>query len=301
VKSQRERRMGGEAGNRCSRCSIPALLAFSLSLVASAQTIVPLKGTSLDADVIGNLYILDGERCTLTVVDTNYVVRAEVGGPGGRPGEFDHPDGIWARNGLDIYVADYGNHRIQRFDRTLAFVSSFSTRDDDGSLIRFGYPRDVALSRLGDLFIVDGENQRIVRTGGATGTDGSFGGFDAGSGKLNQPSRIAVGPSDGIYVVDGSRIIVFDAFGNFLTSLYEDMWKAPVAIYGDGGQVIVADDTTLFWFGKEHQLLGKVRPLGEAQSIGGVRDITYSNGKLFLLGKSGLAILADPFSRARND
>jgi hypothetical protein len=271
-------------------------LLFALSVTGAAQTIIPVKGTRLDADVFGNLYVIDGERCTLSMLDTGFVVRMEVGGPGWRPGEFDRPEGIWARNGLDLYVADYGNHRIQRFDRALAFVSSLSGRDEG----TFGYPMDVALSRLGELFVVDGENQRIVKLGTSV-PGGVFGGFDAGSGKLHAPSRIAIGPSDRLYVLDGARIVVYDVFGNFLEELYEGMWKAPVAIYGDADRLIVGDGGSLFWFGPDNRPLGELRLSEETGAIGELRAIAHHGRKLFLLGGHGLAVLADPFAAPGGD
>jgi DNA-binding beta-propeller fold protein YncE len=276
--------------------AIAAILLMALPATGAAQTIIPVKGTRLDADLFGNLYVIDGERCTLSLLDTGFVVRTEVGGPGWRPGEFDRPEGIWARNGLDLYVADYGNHRIQRFDRTLAFVSSLSGRDDAS----FGYPMDVALSRLGELFVVDGENQRIVKMGTSV-PERVFGGFDAGVGKLHAPSRIAIGPSDRVYVLDGARVMVYDVFGNFLVSLYEGMWKAPGALYGDAERLIVGDSGTLYWFGPENQLLGEQALSGEVEAIGEVRAIAHHGRKLFLLGAGGLAVLADPRAGAGRD
>jgi hypothetical protein len=268
---------------------------------AGQAVIVPMEGTNLDVDLYGTVYILDAQSATLRILNTDLHPTTVIGGPGWEEGRFDHPAAVWARNGLDIFVADYGNHRIQRFDRQLAFVSSLSTRESEDSEERFGYPKDVALSRLGDLFVVDGENQRIVKIDGMSKVEQIFGGFDAGSGKLNQPSRIAIGPSDRVYVLDGSRIMVYDVFGNFLISLYEHMWKAPAALYADAERVIVADDAKLFWVGPDHELLGQLQLGGEAGSIGNVRGIAHHKRKLFLLGENGLAVLVDPFTQVEND
>jgi hypothetical protein len=275
-------------------------LLFKGEGVGQAMT-VPVEGTNLDVDLNGTVYILDAPSATLRVLNADFSLAAVIGGPGWEDGRFDHPAAVWARNGLDIFVADYGNHRIQRFDRQLAFVSSFSTRESDNSEERFGYPRDVALSRLGDLFVVDGENQRIVKIGGLSRVELTFGGFDAGTGKLNQPSRIAMGPADRIYVLDGSRILVYDVFGNFLTSLYEHMWEAPTALYADPERVLVADDSKIFSFGPDGQLLGQLPVRGEAGSGGIVRAIAHHKQKLILLGEHGLVVMDDPFVRGRGD
>ncbi len=263
------------------------------AMPGSGQVVGP-GGSGLDVDVTGVIYILNARSATLSLYDQNLQLVATVGGPGWENGRFDQPSAVWARNGLDIFVADYGNHRIQRFDRQLAFVSALSTRDNDDPDQRFGYPTDVVLSRLGDLLVCDGENQRVVRINSLSQVEKIIGGFDAGKGKLERPTRIAEGPKDDLFVLDGSRIVVFDAFGNFLSFLYENMWKAPTALYGDPGQVVVADSGMLFWFGPERQLLGQLQLSAETDSIGEVRGIARYKGKLFLIGERGLTVQADP-------
>ncbi len=260
---------------------------------ATHQTAV--TGTALDVDLYGNVYVLDAEKATLTLLDRNLATVAVIGQPGWDNGRFDRPAAVWARNGMDVFVADYGNHRIQRFDRQLAFVSSLSTRENDNPDQRFGYPTDVALSRLGDLFVCDGENQRVLRINRLSQVEKVIGGFDAGEGKLERPTKIGIGPDDDLFVVDGARILVFDAFGNFLTLLYDSMWKAPSALYADAERVVVADGGELFCFGRDRQVLGHLRPEGD--STGAIRGIGFSGGKLYCLGEHGLSIVPDPFVR----
>lgn len=275
-----------------------ALTGVGPAQIAAAQQ-TAMTGTALDVDLYGNVYVLDAERATLTLLDRNLATLAVIGQPGWDNGRFDRPAAVWARNGMDVFVADYGNHRIQRFDRQLAFVSSLSTRESDNPDERFGYPTDVALSRLGDLFVCDGENQRVLRINRLSQVEKVIGGFDAGEGKLERPTKIGLGPDDDLFVLDGHRILVFDAFGNFLTLLYKSMWKAPSALYADAERVVVADGGELFCFGPERQLLGRMRPGGE--STGAIRGIGASGGQLFLLGEHGLSVLPDPFVRKSQD
>jgi hypothetical protein len=272
------------------------LLAALLVCFAHSQDEHPgPRGTSLDVDLYGTIYLLDAPSATLRVYDQEMRLVNSTGGPGWENGRFDLPSSVWARNGLDIFVADYGNHRIQRFDRQLAFVSSLYRRDDPDPDQRFGYPKDVALSRLGDLYICDGENQRVLKVNGLSQVTKVFGGFDAGLGKLENPSRLALGPADRVYVLDGSRIVVFDAFGNFLHELYPKMWKEPSALYADGDRIVVADGMSLVCFDRdEHPTcvadLDSVAPGVE----GSVRGIGLYKKKMFLLGGVGLVVIDDP-------
>ncbi len=264
-----------------------------------AQEQALVTGSALDVDLYGNVYVLDAEKATLTLLDRNLATIAVIGQPGWDNGRFDRPAAVWARNGMDVFVADYGNHRIQRFDRQLAFVSSLSTRESDNPDERFGYPTDVALSRLGDLYVCDGENQRVLRINRLSQVEKVIGGFDAGEGKLERPTKIGIGPDDDLYVLDGARILVFDAFGNFLTLLYDSMWKAPSALYADAQRVVVADSGELVCFGPDRQPVGRLRLEGD--STAAIRGIGSCGGKLYLLGEHGLSIIPDPFGQKHQD
>ncbi len=177
-----------------------------------------IHGTAISVDIYGNMFVLDSESSTLACIQRTAHLCTKWGA-GMEDHRFDRPAGIWARNGIDVYVADFGNHRIQRYDRTLTFVSSFSTRDNSNRDERFGYPSDVSLSRSGDLFICDTDNSRIIKVNRLNGVTVPFGGFGAGQGRLLHPLRAQVGPKDNVYVLDAPRVVVFDNFGNYLQDL----------------------------------------------------------------------------------
>lgn len=255
----------------------------------------PISGDCVDADLYGNIYLLDREKNTLCEYDGNVKLLREMGGRGWEGERFDRPAGLWARNGIDVYVADYGNHRIVRFDRSLDFVSSFSTRESENPDERFGYPSDVAMSRLGELYICDTENSRILKVDRQNNVAGSFGGFGAGRGRLLAPTQIEVSPQDVVYVVDGKRIVLFDVFGNFTGVLADGLLHDPHAIWSDNDGVVVVDGEMLYCF-DEHQ-----RPICSvacATLLGNesrkVRSIAASRGLLYLLTENGLSTAPDP-------
>jgi hypothetical protein len=262
---------------------------------AGAQTL-PMKGTQFDVDLYGNLYLLDAEHNTLRLYDKTGVLEREVGGPGWLDGQFDRPGGVWAHNGIDVYVADYGNHRIERFDRSLNFVSSFSTRESDNPDERFGYPTDMALSRLGELFICDSENRRIVKVDRFNKVERTFGGFGAGLGRLNAPTMVEVGPGDRVYVLDGARIAVFDAFGNFMRDLSGGVFSRPAALYANNDVIAVLDGWTLYLFDADERATGVLALPTIAPSIIDCLAVAIAGGRVYLLSSSGLVSLADPFA-----
>ncbi|OLD64842.1 MAG: hypothetical protein AUI33_11935 [Ignavibacteria bacterium 13_1_40CM_2_61_4] len=196
-------------------------------------------------DPRGNVYVIDGGASKLLKLSPEGEVLETVGGYGWTDQAFDHPSDVIAPNGLDVYVADYGNHRIQRFDRNLNFVSSFSTRDDETAVVQFGYPRGVAQDRFGSLFITDGENKRIVKVNSSGGIESVFGDIGAGEGRLESPSRVRVSRDDRVYVQDMNRVVIFDIFGTFLGTLGNNSFRRLRSFTVDEKTVYVLDSCTV--------------------------------------------------------
>ena len=131
---------------------------------------------------------------------------------------FDQPADVFA-NPLSVYIADKNNHRIQRFDKDLNFISLLKTRDSDDAAQRFGYPLSAVTSNQGDLFILDSENKRILKFDLFGNFIMNFGGFDAGIYALSRPKKMVVSSSNNLFVLDGKRIVVFDQYGNGINIL----------------------------------------------------------------------------------
>lgn len=293
-------------GGRTSSSVALVILILSSQVLSlhhsSAQTSARVQSSGLDVDVAGNVYLVNSERCTVTRLDQDLKVLAEIGGPGWGPGSFDRPLGIWARNGLDIYLADYGNHRIQRFDRTLSFVSQLFTRDSDNPGERFGYPTDVALSRMGALFICDSENGRILKLNRQNQVETTFGGIGGGKGRLLAPTRLEIGPADKVYVLDGPRIAVFDMFGNFLQELYLPTAGEPKDFFGTEEAFLVLGDNVITCFDAAEHPVGTL-DLSTVQALQGspVTAIAANRSRLFLLTEDHLIVIPNPFPPAGSD
>jgi hypothetical protein len=144
---------------------------------------------------------------------------AAVGGYGTGSESFDRPVSVWARTGTDILVADYNNHRVQRFDRRLDYVNTLQTRSGADDRSQFGYPLDAALSRQGETFVLDSENRRIVEFDASNEFVRSFGDVASGKGFLQNPSMIELDAHDNVYVLEPGRIVIFDPFGSWINDL----------------------------------------------------------------------------------
>jgi len=249
------------------------------------------QATRLTVNPQGWVYVIDAERNAVFLLNDSDSAVAAVGGYGWTMTTFDRPTGL-ATDGLNVYVSDYNNHRIQRFDRFLNFVSSFSTRDTDFVAARFGYPRGVALSRLGDMFILDGENSRILKFVGSTQFERSFGGIDDQRGKVEEPIKILVGSNDHVYVLEQARLLEYDYFGNYVRTIGGGILSDARGFDVGEGRIVVAAKDTLYWFSDRGELLRLTpkatlltsSPLGPLEDVALVRDRLYvlTAKKLFL-------------------
>lgn len=70
---------------------------------------------------------------------------------GSEPGSFDAPIGVAVHPSGDIYVADLGNKRIQRFNPEGTFRGLWPAADGP----QLGQPSDVAVDRAGDVYVLD--------------------------------------------------------------------------------------------------------------------------------------------------
>jgi hypothetical protein len=175
-----------------------------------------IAAADLDRDIEGNFYVVDrGANMLVKYSPRGDSLRA-VSGFGNGSLQFDSPVAVYARRANDVFVADYNNHRVQHFDRTLDYVTTIYTRDDSDPRKRFGYPRDLTVTRQGDILIVDGENRRIIKFDLFGQAQGTFGDINAGAGRLTDPSQIEVDSDDNAYVLDGGRVLLFDPFGGYV-------------------------------------------------------------------------------------
>ena len=114
-----------------------------------------------------------------------------------------YPWGIFVNTNFDLYVADQGNHRIQRFR---AGESNGTTVAGNGipSNLSLNQPTDVILDADGYLYIADNGNDRIVRVGltdyqciiGCSGSGGSS------SSQLSTAYSLRFDKQANIYVTD---------------------------------------------------------------------------------------------------
>lgn len=169
----------------------------------------------------GLIYVTDKGSDEIIQFDTIGNLIKDIGGFGWNQSQFDEPVDVYA-DPLSVYVTDKNNHRIQRFDRKLNYLSQLYTRENENQNERFGYPLGCVVSNQGDLYVLDSENKRVIKFDLFGNYQLHFGGIDAGEFSLISPKSISISSTGTVFVSDENNLIAFDQFGNGLLKLRFD-------------------------------------------------------------------------------
>ena len=248
--------------------------------------------SSFQINSAGFIFITDAGKSEVTKIDTTGKLIKEVGGYGWQDSQFDLPSSVFATP-LSVYVADKNNHRIERFDKDLNFVSSLYTRDNDDKNTRFGYPLSCVISNQGDLFILDSENKRVVKFDLFGNYIQTFGGYDYGKYALNSPVDMAADQANNIYVVDGKKIVIYDQFGNGMGEMNaaEDLTSIKIVF----NNMTINSKTNIYYydlskgFGQPEKLNADL-----SESSGDIKSSLVFNSKLYVLTSKEILVFQKP-------
>jgi sugar lactone lactonase YvrE len=213
-------------------------------------------------DGAGNLYIADTDNARVRRVDATTGTISTVAGTGtggfsgdGGPASaavISYSTSVTLDISGNLYIADTGNLRIRRIDRTTNVISTVAGGPGDNvpatAAVLLG-PRDVALDAAGNVYIADQLNHRIRRvdastrvltTVAGTGTGGFSGdGGPATAAKLFSPFGVAVDARNNIYIADDDnyRVRRVDGVTGTITTL---AGNGTNGFSGDGGAATLA-------------------------------------------------------------
>jgi len=165
---------------------------------------------------------------------------------GSGDGQFNEPYAVATDGAGDLYVADFGNNRIQKFNSDGAFLTKWGSAGTANG--QFDNPQGIATDNAGNVYVSDTGNHRIQKFT----ADGTFlakwGSAGTGNGQFNDPTGLATDASANVYVADynNHRIEKFNSAGTFITKwgafgTANGQFEKPVAIAINGANAYVAD------------------------------------------------------------
>jgi DNA-binding beta-propeller fold protein YncE len=131
-------------------------------------------------------------------------------------GQVDVEAGIAVDSSGNVWVADYGNNRIEEFNEKGEYLQKFGT--EGKGEVQFKGPLNIAFSG-GNLYVTDYGNDRIEELSTAGKYLSQFGKEGTGSGEFKSPRGIAAEPRTGnLYVTDAGndRVQEFSPAGKFI-------------------------------------------------------------------------------------
>lgn len=226
--------------------------------------------SAIDVTGDGKVYICDSGNHRIQVFDLRGRFLANFGGFGSGEEMFDQPVDIWARSTINIFVADMNNQRVKRYNKDMTFLSTKYSNPGDDERFQFEWVRSAAYSPRGDLFVVDGGAEKIVKFNQANQGEVAFGYYESGSGELTSPVQIDLTSDHRVLVSDpgAPAIYMYDYFGNFLMDVTDKNFKSPSGLATDANnRIYVADPDarSVFIFSDRGAYLDIIKNIGGLQ------------------------------------
>ncbi len=208
----------GDGGEITKDLTISVIPIINVSIDASATSTTP-EGS---VDISWNS--TNADSCDVTKNDSNWITStgsyqyvSQFSSDGFAGIKFSSPSGIVRDSAGNLYIADTGNNRIQKFTSDGTYISQFGSYGTDNG--QFNGVLGIAFDSSNNIYVVDQGNHRIQKFTSAGTYISQFGSFGSSNGQFQYPSGIATDSLNNIYVVDinNFRIQKFDTSGTYLS------------------------------------------------------------------------------------
>jgi len=272
-------------------CLLTVLLTQTASAVSSLELSPQRRGQALAVLEPGRLYLLDGMRNELVLLDTTGRELRQTGGFGSAPGLLQDPAALLATGG-EVYVLDRGLARVQRYNRGLGLIWTIEL--DQGLADHYELYTHSLLAMLtnGQLLTGDCDSRTVLLYG-----------IDASRTELIiYPTHTGYSPRElTALVATGDLIHLYDSAARTLYSC--DIWGEPHQIQHipeEEFQVMVSDGERLYLVGEKVvlELHGSDDSVSWHAAPWLPRNVTAAAavaGFLFILDSDGNRILWERF------
>jgi sugar lactone lactonase YvrE len=227
-----------------------ATLTATLSAPTSQAVTIALKRSGTATYQVDYDATFVGKGIVTTVAGGNY---------GSAANQISNAKGVYVDSNGNIFVADFNNHRIQKW--TPGAIEGITVAGGNGqgsSDNQLSNPSDVYVDNNGNIFVADASNNRIQKwTPGASAGITVAGGNGQGSAanQLNYPSSVYIDSDRNIFVADANNnriqkwtpvatqgaTVATVAGGNGIGSAANQL-SNPFSVYVDSnGNIFVAD------------------------------------------------------------
>ena len=185
----------------------------------------------------GDIYVGSEDDC-IYVLDQTGQLKNTIGSGGSGDGQFRYPRGISIKGDV-LYVADSGNHRIQKLTSRGEFILKFGQQGS--SLGEFHGPQAVIIDSNNRLIVSDWGNYRIQIFNEEGGWILTIDGKDTGNSSLMYPVGLALDPQENIHVAAVDFIKVFSKEGVYVRRYGDPGAARPwyIAIDDEGNALVI--------------------------------------------------------------
>jgi sugar lactone lactonase YvrE len=140
------------------------------------------------------------------------------GSSGTGNGQFSNPKGIAIDASGNLWVADYLNNRVQKFNSKGEYLSQFGSSGSGNG--QFSNPRGgIAIDASGNLWVIDTSNNRLQKFNSKGEYLSQFGSAGSGNGQFSKPIDVAIDSEGNLWVLQQSspRVQKFNSKGEYLS------------------------------------------------------------------------------------
>ena len=170
--------------------------------------------TGIAIDSSGNVYVADPYNYRIQKFDSKGNFITKWGSKGSGDGQFKESTNIIEQaiavdSSDNVYVTDFFNNRIQKFDSKGNFITKWGSEGiGDGE---FNGPDGIAIDSSDNVYVAEWVNNRIQKFDSKGNFITKWGSKGSGDGQFSVPEGIAIDSSNNVYVADrgNNRIQIF--------------------------------------------------------------------------------------------